>query len=44
MEAALSVLVRDDPSLQVDFNKETGQTLLKGMGELHLDVAFNRLR
>lgn len=39
----LSRLVRDDPSLRVRVDAETGETLLSGMGELHLEVAADRL-
>jgi len=41
---ALSSLVRQDPTLSVSTNAETGQTLLSGMGELHLEVMVQRLR
>ena len=41
---ALRALERQDPTLSVFSNKETGQTLLSGMGELHLEVALQRLR
>lgn len=44
LEEALAVLVREDPSLHVRTNEDTGQLLLSGMGELHLDVAADRLR
>lgn len=40
---ALSALVREDPSLRVSADKETGQTLVSGMGELHLEVVRDRL-
>ncbi|CAG98418.1 mitochondrial elongation factor MEF2 [Kluyveromyces lactis] len=43
MEQALSQLTREDPSLVVTHDEETGQTLLSGMGELHLDIARDRL-
>ncbi|RZF47465.1 hypothetical protein LSTR_LSTR007392 [Laodelphax striatellus] len=43
MEAALKELQRENPSLQVSFNSETGQTVLGGMGELHLEVIKQRL-
>jgi translation elongation factor EF-G len=38
----LSVQVREDPSLVVAHNSDTGQLLLSGMGELHLDIAADR--
>ncbi len=41
---ALSALTRQDPTLRVSSNKETGQTIISGMGELHLEVAVRRLR
>lgn len=43
MEDALATLVREDPSLHVSFDEETGQTLLSGMGELHLEIAKYKL-
>ena len=42
-KAALEILVREDPSLQVTEDEETGQTLLSGMGEFHLEIAQDRL-
>jgi elongation factor G len=42
--AALDVLARDDPSLQQRCEAETGRPLLAGMGELHLEVAVERVR
>ncbi len=41
---SLRSLVRQDPTLSVTTNEETGQTLLSGMGELHLEVMVQRLR
>lgn len=41
---ALGRLVTDDPSLRLTTNEETGQTLLSGLGELHLEVAVDKLR
>ncbi|KAI8918056.1 P-loop containing nucleoside triphosphate hydrolase protein [Entophlyctis helioformis] len=40
---ALENLLREDPSLSITTNEETGQTLLGGMGELHLEIAGERL-
>jgi elongation factor G len=40
----ISKLVEEDPTLVVETNHETGQTILKGMGELHLDIIIDRLR
>lgn len=44
LATALSRLVDEDPSLAVRTDPETGQTLLSGLGELHLEVAVERLR
>ena len=41
---ALGKLVRADPSLRLETDRETGQTILRGMGELHLEVTMDRLR
>ena len=41
---ALSRLVSEDPSLGMCVNPESGQTILKGMGELHLEVIVDRMR
>ena len=43
MEDALRRLTEEDPTFKVDYNKETGQTVISGMGELHLEVIVNRL-
>jgi elongation factor G len=40
---ALAKLADEDPTFQVRFNDETGQTLISGMGELHLEVIVDRL-
>jgi elongation factor G len=40
---ALAKLADEDPTFQVKFNDETGQTLISGMGELHLEVLVDRL-
>ncbi|HTP38144.1 MAG TPA: elongation factor G [Steroidobacteraceae bacterium] len=42
--AALGKMVRADPSLHLETDRETGQTLLRGMGELHLEVTLDRMR
>lgn len=44
MREALRQLVRDDPSLIMSSDPETGQVVLSGMGELHLELACERVR
>ena len=44
MSMALARLVAEDPSLKVSFDEESSQTILKGMGELHLDIIVDRLK
>lgn len=41
---ALGKMVRADPSLKLETDRETGQTILRGMGELHLEVTLDRIR
>ncbi|WP_142847472.1 elongation factor G [Telmatospirillum sp. J64-1] len=41
---ALGKMVRADPSLRLETDRETGQTILRGMGELHLEVTMDRMR
>ncbi|UCC16334.1 MAG: elongation factor G, partial [Dehalococcoidales bacterium] len=41
--AALQKLTEEDPTFKVEYNSETGQTVVSGMGELHLEVIVNRL-
>jgi elongation factor G len=41
---AISKLVEEDPTLQVETDHDTGQTILRGMGELHLDIIIDRLK
>ncbi len=41
---AISKLVEEDPTLQVNTDHETGQTILRGMGELHLEIIIDRLK
>ncbi|KRG02113.1 ribosome-releasing factor 2, mitochondrial isoform X1 [Drosophila mojavensis] len=43
MEQALKQLQREDPSLRVSYDSVTGQTVLGGMGELHMDIVKSRL-
>ncbi len=42
--AALGKMVRADPSLHLETDRETSQTILRGMGELHLEVTLDRMR
>jgi elongation factor G len=44
MAIALSKLAMEDPSFHVETDKETGQTLISGMGELHLDIIVDRMK
>jgi elongation factor G len=43
LSASLARLVEEDPTFQVETDQETGQTLIHGMGELHLEVIVDRL-
>ncbi|KAL4919496.1 P-loop containing nucleoside triphosphate hydrolase protein [Aspergillus aurantiobrunneus] len=43
MQESLALLLREDPSLHVSIDEDSGQTLLSGMGELHLEIARDRL-
>ena len=44
MGMAISKLVEEDPTLRVNTDEETGQTILRGMGELHLEIIIDRLK
>jgi len=44
MGIALSKLAQEDPSFRVETDEETGQTIISGMGELHLDIIVDRMR
>ena len=44
MSAALAKLSQEDPSFKVKTDNESGQTIISGMGELHLDVIIDRMR
>ena len=44
MGMAIAKLVEEDPTLRVKTDEETGQTILSGMGELHLEIIVDRMR
>ena len=44
MSLGLQRLAAEDPSFRVETDMESGQTIMKGMGELHLDILIDRLR
>ena len=44
MGVALSKLAKEDPSFRVHTDEESGQTIISGMGELHLDIIVDRMR
>ncbi len=44
MSTAIYKMVKADPSLRLEVDHDTGQTILKGMGELHLEVTIDRMR
>ena len=41
---AIGKLIEEDPTLKVESNEETGQTIIRGMGELHLEIIIDRMR
>ncbi|HSW64885.1 MAG TPA: elongation factor G [Dissulfurispiraceae bacterium] len=43
LSISLGKLTQEDPSFRVSFNEETGQTIIAGMGELHLEIIVDRL-
>lgn len=43
LSVALGKLAQEDPSFKVSYDDETGQTIISGMGELHLDIIVDRL-
>lgn len=44
MGIALKKMMQEDPSFQFSYNEETGQTVISGMGELHLEIIIDRLK
>ncbi|NYD76983.1 elongation factor G [Arthrobacter cupressi] len=44
LSTAIQKLSAEDPTFQVSLNEETGQTVIAGMGELHLDILVDRMR
>ena len=44
LSTALGTIRREDPSFQANYDEETGQTIIAGMGELHLDIITTKLR
>jgi len=44
LDSALKIICREDPSVSVETDQDTGQTILKGIGELHLEVVRDRLK
>ena len=44
LSAGIQKLVKEDPTYQIELDEETGQTVIRGMGELHLDILVDRMR
>ena len=44
LSSAIQKFLKEDPTYQVELDEETGQTVIRGMGELHLDILVDRMR
>ena len=44
MSTALGRLAKEDPSFRVSMDEDSGQTIISGMGELHLDIIIDRMK
>ena len=44
LSLAITKLVEEDPTLRVNTDEETGQTIIRGMGELHLEIIMDRMK
>ena len=44
LDVALNKLAGEDPTLKISYNDELGQTIMSGMGELHLEITVDRIR
>ncbi len=44
LSTAIGKLIEEDPTLNVETDEETGQTILRGMGELHLEIILDRMK